>query len=436
MRYTIVLLLLFSFASNAQNKSIVLAGENYLILNGGKFNNKKFVFTKADGDWFATTSDAHASLLLYSSFDTRELQFNVEWDGKNESHLINDVIRHDGKRTGEFTITAPDKDVYGDGLNIYPSDNKGVPEEVKITVVAIDELNVQAKISGTVSNNNEHMQVSGMISLKKNSPTKKAITDAYKDCDNVIHDKLVGGEFRSPTDCEIKFDLDLRNALHLSFQPLIDSLLKKGWQLENESPVKPIMGTARGSEKNYFNPGFTDGGNYEINLMMDPASGEYKKWQSSYNDMMQELQKNPTKAGVMDQLVNFTASMKAATHISIHVSVNFSSSEIDNFTTNHRVDKPAKIAYVIYLKNAQSPNGGGKEDSRNTVFVYFGRWGYPKFINNGDGSERVNLASTLSNFASHLSVQTMQLRMECSDELAAEILKDADIEKLASLVNH
>jgi hypothetical protein len=434
MKISFLFLLLFSCSVNAQNKTISLSGENFISITGGKFINKKVVFTSAEGDWFATTTDAHGALTFYAPYDSRQIRLDMEWDGKNEDHIITNEVRHNGKHTGDFIMTLPDKNVFGDGLNAYPDENNGINEAIKITVMSMDEMNVQAKISGNISNGREHMQVSGMISLKKDIASKTSATASYKDCDNVIHDKMIGAQYRSPTECEVKFDLDLRTALHLSFKPLIDSLLKNGWRLEKETQVKSIMGIGRGSEKNFYDPGLTDVGNYALHFQLNPASPEYKNWQTQYADMMNDFQKDPTKPGSMDKLTAFTAEMKVATDISIYVNVNYSATAAVNFTTSHHVEKTPNTTCVVYLKNAQAATGGGKEESGNAAWVYFGKWSSPKFQKNSDGSERVELNATPDPKASHLSVQTIVIRMECNDDLSDEVIKYTDFKKLQSLL--
>ena len=129
----------------------------------------------------------------------------------------------------------------------------------------------------------------------------------------------------------------------------------------------------------------------DLQFQMNPRSPEFKNWQNGYNDIIQDFQKNAAKPGSMDKLTAYAAAMKAASDISIHVSINHSATSTVNFSNNHLVEKIPNTAFVVHLKNAQAASGGGKDDSGNAVWVYFGRWSSPKFQHNDDGSERVGL---------------------------------------------
>lgn len=416
----------------AQNRNIALAGENYLILNGGKFRNARIVFAKADGDWFVTGNDAHSTLTLYSTYDNRQMRFDLEWDGKNETAIITNEKRHASPQAYEFLVTLPDKEVYGDGLIAYPDGD----EKMILSAIKMDDMAVVATISGNISNRRDHIKVNGIISLKKTITGKTATTSSYKDCDNVIHDKLIGAENRSPTDCEVKFDLDVRRAVHDAFEPLINHFTKETWRLENETPVKPITGVGRGTEKNFFNPGFSDGGNYAIHLVMDEASSSYRKWYDQYNAIMEDLKRDPTKAGNVDKLTSFGVEEKGATQINIHVFVNQFSTAATNFSSMHMIERPEGASRFIYLKNEQAATGGGKENSGNAAWLYIGKWGEPKFEKFDDGSEQVSMTAIINKTAPHLSVQAIAIKIEANDELANRVLTLVDIHKLDSLIAH
>ena len=97
-------LMILSVSANAQ--TLVLAGDNHLTLDGERFNNKKILFTKAEGDWFTKENDAHGTITFYATYDNRQLLIQLEWDGK-EPTPITDETRHK-QRVGEFMMTLPD----------------------------------------------------------------------------------------------------------------------------------------------------------------------------------------------------------------------------------------------------------------------------------------------------------------------------------------
>ena len=188
-------LLICSFVANAQLLTISLAGENFISLNGERFKNQKLIFTKAEGDWYSTEKDGHGTIEFTAPYQGRNVIINIEWDGSGNPHLVNNEIRHNGKREGEFTITMEDKDTYGDGLNSYPSEE----DEIKISISKIDDSNVSGNITGVITQGRDKVKVNAAFNLKRITASKKIVNSSYKDCDNIIHDKLIGAEGRSPS---------------------------------------------------------------------------------------------------------------------------------------------------------------------------------------------------------------------------------------------
>jgi len=225
MKGLLICFLVFGISAHAQTLS--LSGDNFITLDGERFKKQKIVFASADGDWFATAGDSHGTIFFAASFVQRKLQLYIEWDGREETHTITSEIRHQSRK-GEFMVTMPDKDVYGDGLNAYPIDD----DDIKIIIHSIDDTKVGAELTGTITQGNEKIKVHGFFNVKK-MPTvaleKKIVTSSYKNYDNVVHDKLTGAENRSTSESEAQYDLDVRRALHDAFEPVLTSLQKEGW---------------------------------------------------------------------------------------------------------------------------------------------------------------------------------------------------------------
>ena len=191
----VILLLTIPVLSTFAQTSSISTSDSYITLKGEKYNGSKIMFTRAQGDWFSTSTDAHSRLTLYATFDKRELIADMEWDGKNNPHILTFETRHSGLHDGELIIILPDKDANGGGLNASPDEG----EMVSISVTNMDNLNVSAQITGNISSGTDHLTVNCVLNLKKTSVAKVASTALYKDCDNVVHDKLVGAEDRSAT---------------------------------------------------------------------------------------------------------------------------------------------------------------------------------------------------------------------------------------------
>ena len=65
---------------------------------------------------------------------------------------------------------------------------------------------------------------------------------------------------RSASECEAKFDTDVRQAIRQSLVRSIGALRGAEWIVEKEPSLKPITAMARSTEKNPFRIDFAGGG--------------------------------------------------------------------------------------------------------------------------------------------------------------------------------
>lgn len=423
-RFFMLIAITGSLGANSQKLSF--SGENYLVLDGERFKNQKIVFENASGDWFATNNDSHGNIDMNAMVSGVKMNLEMEWDGKDQVHIITDEIRHQ-QRKGEFVITSPDKDTYGDGVLAYPIGE----QEIKIIIHSSDDMKVSGEITGVVTQGRDKVKVSGFFNLNKPAGAaslKKIITSSYKDCDNVVHDKLIGAEGRSPSECEAKYDLDIRTIIHDAVSSVIEDFKKKGWEIEDETDLKPLIIVARGSEKDIFNT------TYEIKLSASPSSAIYDSYQKQYADVSDKL-KNATKESY-DDFVKFLYKMNGAIKIFIRFSVNTHNSGFGNFKGESKLTKIDDHTFKMESNYVQSRNGGDETASSDGSFLFIGNWKQPRIEKESDGSETVNAVATLNPALPHLQAQNIFIRMECNAELANEIIKNLDLRKLESLLNH
>jgi hypothetical protein len=406
-----------------------ITGEAIFVLNGERFSNSKLVFNAGTGDWFATPNDAHVTLTLETSYDGRRLFVDLEWDGKEEPHIINTEVMHNGRATGNFLMRMDDKESYGDGLNSNTSED----DQLQIIMEQIDDMNLVASISGTITEDRKKVKVSGKMNLKKTVPSKKIVTASYKTYDNVVHDKLFMAEDRSPTEAERKFDLAVRQMISESFEKVIEEFTNKNWVLEKETPVHEIYGIYRGTEKNFYDMSVSTGGNFDIHLQLDPQSDQGRNWRQRYDSLNEEFQKDPFKKGNMDRATLFGKEMHGATDISIEILINSFNAARNNFSTMHQVNMMQPGVVTVYLQDAQAGTGGGKDDSNPVFCVFMGNWSVPRFAKDDEGGEVFSSGASFNKSASKLSVQTISIYINCNQSLAKEILKNIDFEKLKSL---
>lgn len=417
----ITALLCLGFFSAAAQK-LQLAGDCYLLLNGDRFPNRKVSFSAAEGDWFITPKDAHASLTLYTQYDNRRLGLSLEWDGITPI-VINEETRH-LERKAEFLLSLPDKDSYGDGLNTIPEDE----DEIRVKVIRMDETTLLAEISGIATSHNNKIKVSGIVNLKKPS-VKKIASASYKDCDNVVHDKLTGAQNRSATECEQKFDLDVKTAMYQSIQKSIAHLEANGWLVKSLTELKPVEGVDRSSGK-YM----TKLGSFEAELQLDPSSPAGQQWYKKSKDAMEAAQASGPSKESMDKFLKIGYEIRNNTNISLQFSINHEQMLVSDYKSEHKLLQVPGAAYAIQLAHAPARTGGGEENALDVTEIFFGRFRPGLLQKEDDGGSSVSVNGYFNRNASLLSVQNLRLRIEASAPLADQLLKDLDTTKLVSLI--
>lgn len=420
----LMIVLVQSLVASAQPVSV----DGYLVLNGERFKNQKIVLTKADGDWFVTDKDAHGAITFDGQYDGRIIHLNIEWDGKDDSHLVTDEIRHDPKRLGEFILTMEDKAVYGDGLNAYPLGE----DQMHIKINRISEANVSGEWSGTIEQGSEKVKVSGVFNLTRKEGQKKLVNSSYKDCDNVIHDKLIGAEGRSPSECEAKFDLDVRTTIGEALAPVLEKFKNEDWLVQSETSLEPLLVVGRGSEKYIFST------QYNVRLQVNPGGTVYAGYKKGMDDFTEKFQKAVQSANgdksLSEQFSKFTHEMYAAVNLEVGVFVNNTMFSTGNYKGGTKVTKLSEGVFKIESPYTQARTGGGEENSVDATFLLIGNWKQPVVKKTEEGDE-IQAFPILNPSASHLQTQNMFIRIEGNAANANELIKNLDLQKLQSLIN-
>jgi hypothetical protein len=258
-------------------------------------------------------------------------------------------------------------------------------------------------------------------------------------CDSVVHDTLTGAQFRSPSGCEVAFAASIRQAEHRAFAPVITALGRDHWMVRSETPTAPIAGVARGLEKGLFRPVSTTGGDYLLELMLDPNSPVAKTWAGRLADatakMQAEMRDTGRMGGAYDAFAAVGREATGATTIAIRVTVNALISEFTTFDTRHTpLDVPG-AAFAAGASRVQAQSGGDVSNAPfGAAFAYLGQWRPPVVTALPGGGERVHLDPAVPASAPYLSVQTLAIRIECNPELSNAVLKQIDWAALRSLL--
>ena len=248
---------LFSFliatclAMSCLAQTVTFSGENYIEISSPKIKKQRIDFNRVyTTDWFVTANDSHCAINFEGPYDTRKLTLAIEWSGKKDAYVITNETIHAGDRSTDFRLSSPDKDTYGDGLGAQPEGD----QQVIVKVEKITDENISGNISGLISENRDIIKINGHFSLAKKAakPISKSTSLTFKDCDNAIHDKLTGAQDRSPTDCEVKYDLEVKSAFQKAFENVVSGFQNNHWLVTKITTLEPVTGVPRSSDNSSF----------------------------------------------------------------------------------------------------------------------------------------------------------------------------------------
>jgi hypothetical protein len=437
MRARTALLLLFLFsAAHGQRKGsppptrpapIAIASSSQIVVDGGDIHNETFPLTRAEGDWFVTANDAHAALTLKTVPPKPPVTLHISWFGKQASHVINEENNTD--QTGDHVTFA----LYMNGGAPYNLAAKpGGDQAVTVTVTRMDDHDLEARISGAAN----ALRINGAVSLHRDALPARPATGSYGACDNVIYDKMYGAQSRSPSECEVRLDSDVRRAIHQSLQKVMSHFRSNGWIVEEEPGLKPITSNARGSEKNPFRIDFTSSGSYRVLLKMDPATAQYQAHAKKIEQLMEKMRNDATRAAAFEEFQRAAYEAKNATEVKIDVTINMLSAGIANFRSEHTVLNLPGASYAVFSAHSQAPTGGGIENSQDRAIALVGAWSPAAIEKHSDGGERIDVKAAFDKSAPLLAVQNVLIRVEANSELAQSVLRQVDFAPLAALLRH
>ena len=421
--FSLLVALGLAMTALAQKNSVTPVGENYIEISSLKIKKQRIEFNKITADWFVTANYSHCAITFKGPFDTRELTLAIEWSGKKDEYVITNETSHAGDRSGDFLLSCPDKDTYGDGLGAHPEGD----QQVKVKVEKITDENISGNISGLISDGRDIIKINGRFSLAKKATAKsisKSTSLTFKDCDNAIHDKLTGAQDRSPTECEVKYDLEVKTAFQKAFENVVSGFQNDHWLVKKITTLDPITHAPRSSDNSSFL------GSYGIELEMDPENDKYATFKKRYNELL-----NGGGTQGVTEIASFLKQMTGSTSIKIYAGVNSTYSSMYIYKEGHKMLKAPGASYVIESPYMQSGGGGGIESSVGADYIYIGNWKAPVIVKDSDGGETIKVMPVIVKSGTTLSVKNVTIRIECNSELAEQILKGIDLSKLTSLLN-
>src|ERR1035437_8784302 len=314
--FSLLVALGLAMTALAQKNSVTPVGENYIEISSPKIKKQRIDFNRVyTTDWFVTANDSHCVINFEGPYDSRKLTLAIEWSGKKDEYVITNETSHAGDRSTDFRLSSPDKDTYGDGLGAQPEGD----QQVIVKVEKITDENIAGNISGLISQGRDIIKVNGHFSLAKKATAKsisKSTSLTFKDCDNAIHDKLTGAQDRSPTECEVKYDLEVKTAFQKAFENVVSGFQNDHWLVKKITTLDPITHAPRSSDNSSFL------GDYDIELQMDPKNDKYIELNKRYEELA-EGYKDSSNNAKMENFQNYEHKMNIAIYIKISARVNY-----------------------------------------------------------------------------------------------------------------
>jgi hypothetical protein len=294
-------------------------------------------------------------------------------------------------------------------------------------VLKINDTEVSGKIKGYISNGNDAIEISGAFNLKR-SLSKPMTTSKYRDCDNVIHDKLTGAEDRSPSECEAKFDLDNRKAISEALAPLLASLQTKEWNIVEQTKPGPLMGVERGSEAYLFSV------RYSVKLQLSPDAAIVATYKQQTDDLNQQMQDNyasgKDNTALRVKSANLYKEMNSTVNMHVSFQGNAETAGLNTYKHPAKITRLSNGAYCIYGESTAGSTGGGEDNAVTATVVLLGNWKQLPSEKFDDGGEGVRMKAVLNPAASKLQMQNIVIRIESNHALAEEAVKLIDFSKL------
>ena len=413
---------------HALSAAAAVTSTSSLVVDGGDFHKTSLALTTLRGDWFVTAKDASVTFTLSTAPGPNAARLEIAWNGVAPQQTI--TAQSNTLVGGEATFF-----LFLPGTNCKPARD----EAVAIKIATLTSLDINAHLSGAIScNGKPGVTLDGAIRVHRDTAPAPQLSGAYVDCDPVIRDKLTGAEYRSPSDCEIKFVADLRRTIFKALQPAFDALMKNGWILEPLPLEKPVTGVGRKIAQSPFRPDFTTNNRLQFRLRLNPASAEAQRYQQAINDVTARMgdvlkSQNAAAAGQLQKDMERAGREQAgATSIKIGVNVNYPMAGESNFSTQHTILQQPGTTYAIHMAEAQPPAGGASGEEAS--FLYLGAWSAPVLSNMGAG-EALHMNAVFNRAVSTLAVQNISIRIVANAALADAMMKKIDYAALAALLH-
>lgn len=410
-----------------------IVSESRITITGGAFAGETFILPRVNGDWYVTSGDAHAGLALRpAATAAHQGTFNIEWDGKGATQTINaennDQVKYNQRFAFYLHFLAP----YNQTVQPKGADS------VEITIVRMDDLTLEANITGTATGTGPApVRITGVIKLHRDKSDQKA-SGAYGNCDPGIHDKLVGAEWRSPSECEVNFDRFIREALPGAFARVEDTLTQGDWEETRKPKFNPLTSIARHSENDPYNLQSSQDGLIRFQFQLRPGSEQAKRNEAALavagRGFADAMKSAAAAEAYKAELLKVTHATEGSSKIAITVGINSRSLGMVNFQGTYSAVQIPGAGYSLTVPYVQSRTGGDIGASHETTYVFLGNWAPATSTKSGGNDKNIVVKASLNPKAPALSVQNIWVEIQANAALAQEVIGLVDWNALKQLL--
>ena len=269
-------------------------------------------------------------------------------------------------------------------------------------------------------------------------------TGTFGECNPVVHDQLVGAEWRSPSECEVKFDAYVRNGLTAALQPVVDNLNANRWSMVRHVELQPLTSIPRHTETRPFQLNeqqIHQNGAFYLEFTLDQNSPVFQQYDQTVQAEMKKL------GGALKSMnaANMTAAQNALqdatkaevehTSIRISFSINSGSVGVSSFKGGHTVTTQPGVGFAVSAPFVQAPTGGDISAAQRVTYVFLGPFTPPPSTGPSTGDEDFQVKGRLSSTTARLlSVQNICIRIQTGTDLAQQIIQFIDWSALQKLM--
>jgi hypothetical protein len=247
-------------------------------------------------------------------------------------------------------------------------------------------------------------------------------------CDSTLHDAIASRQYRSPTDCEVKFDDHLRNGLLDAVKPAIQELQKAGWSPFQQPSIDRMAGLAR---------------DYKVYRMESTARHEVV-WQLERHSEVEETQyRNKREDEILAnpaldanhqnrELMATQWETLSNDYVQMSASVNLPADAVSYMKplTTHAL---AATGFAFSTNDTDDNEEGQTILSPYKTFLYLGPT-HETTVQNRDGSSTLKIDPVFDANAPALAAQVIKITIVCDPKLGASILSNIDLHKLQDLI--